>query len=344
MVPSASVVIPAYNARETIRECLAALSRQTFGGKYEVIVVDDDSTDETGRIVREMGAKCFSIRRGGPAKARNLGIEKARGEIVLFTDADCIPAGNWIEKITEPLRDDAVAGVKGVYRTRQRELTARFAQYEYEEKYDRVARDTYIDFVDTYSAAYKRSVLVENGGFNTSFPIATGEDAELSFRLAEKGYKMVFQPEAIVYHVHVDTPWRYFKRKFKQPYWRIEVVRRHPRKIYRDSHTPQSQKLQLFLFYPILLGVAGVVSHVPGAPTILLLSLSLFMISAVSLTTDVLKKDRVAGLFTPLFLLLRASAYGFGLVAGIVGFLYRNTVGKGKREGQTLSNEQGTIR
>lgn len=328
-MPLVSVVIPAYNACNTIGRCLKSLAEQTFGQDYEVIVVDDGSTDETSKIVKETGVNYFRVDKGGPAKARNLGIEKAKGEIVLFTDADCVLPDNWIEKMTEPFRDNVIVGVKGAYRTKQRELTARFAQYEYEEKYRRLARDKYIDFVDTYSAAYTRSVLMENGGFNTSFPIATGEDAELSFRLAEKGHRMVFQPEAIVYHFHVNTPWKYFKRKFKQPYWRIEVIRRHPGKFYRDSHTPQSQKLQLALFYLIFLGIIGVIVDLRFAPTVLFISLSIFVISALPLTIDTLRKDRMVGLLAPLFLLLRSSAYGFGLVAGIFGFLFRNIIRRG---------------
>src|SRR5213079_2963542 len=94
----------------------------------------------------------------------------------------------WLEQLVHPFLESShsvrpVVGVKGTYLTHQRSLVARFVQQEYEYKYDHMARLPEIDFIDTYSAAYCRQVLLDNGGFETAFSTPSVEDQELSFRL-----------------------------------------------------------------------------------------------------------------------------------------------------------------
>src|SRR5689334_23846816 len=90
-----SVIVPAYNAADTLPECLLSLGRQ-MRAPHEIIVVDDGSTDETAAIARDFGAWVVATqRRSGPAAARNLGVANARGNIVAFTDADCAPSPGW---------------------------------------------------------------------------------------------------------------------------------------------------------------------------------------------------------------------------------------------------------
>ena len=82
----------------------------------------------------------------------------------------------------------------------------RFTQLEYEDRYDRMAGVESIDFVDTYSAAYRRDIFLANGGFDRTFPTASVEDQEFSFRLTEKGYRLVFVPSAKVYPSSQSLP------------------------------------------------------------------------------------------------------------------------------------------
>ena len=136
-----SVVVPAFQAADVVGLCVRALSEQSMDRtRYEIIVVDDGSTDDTADVAREAGAdQVVCIPHGGPSVARNAGIEAARGEIVLFTDADCEPGPDWLARMTAPFTDAEVMGVKGTYRTRQTALIARLTQLEFEIRYERMA-------------------------------------------------------------------------------------------------------------------------------------------------------------------------------------------------------------
>jgi len=313
-----SVIVPGYNVQATVGACLEALLDQTIPrNEYEVIFVDDASSDGTTEIVRRYpDVRLLTLPENrGQANARNVGLEEARGDIILFTDADCVPARNWIEAMRKPFADPDIAGAKGIYRTEQRGLVARFAQLEYESRYGIMRRKRYIDFVDTYSAGYRREALAQHGGFDARFRI--DEDQELSFRMAEAGLKMVFNPEAVVYHHHPSTLWRYLKRKYLIGYWKAFVLNRHPEKAVSDSHTPQLLKVQLALAFAALGG--GIVSllYRPLAlPAVL--ALACFVATTMPFALRAAQRDRALGLASPFILFLRALALGLGLAVGVV--------------------------
>ncbi len=326
----ASVIVPAYNAAQTIEECIEALLKQSVPReKYEVIVVDDGSTDGTATLARSYGVRVLTQHRCGPAAARNAGAAQATGEILLFTDADCVATRTWIEDMARPFSPPVppnfggaggeVVGVKGTYLTRQRELVARFVQIEYEDKYDRMARQERIDFIDTYSAGYRRDVFLANGGFEAAFPTASVEDQEFSFRLARKGYKMVFVPQARVYHHHDVSLEEYVRRKFNIGYWKALLTQWHPERLVRDSHTPQILKLQI-----ILLGLAALGLLVaPLWPRSLWIAVGLaglFLVSTFPFVANAATKHLAVAVASPFLLALRATSLGLGFALGKARF------------------------
>src|SRR5690242_2350644 len=113
--PAISVVVPAFEAEATMGHCVAALSKQTVPrDQYEILVVDDGSTDDTAREAQRAGADhVLSLQRNvGPAGARNAGINRARGDLIVFTDADCEPQPDFVASLTNALRDPGIAGAK----------------------------------------------------------------------------------------------------------------------------------------------------------------------------------------------------------------------------------------
>ncbi len=318
-VPRYSVVVPVYNSKDIIYRCLDALAKQTLPRHdYEIIVVDDGSTDDTPRTLeQDPNIRLVRIPHGGPAAARNAGAEAACGDVIAFTDSDCAPAPDWLEQITRPFRSKGVIGVKGVYRSEQREPVARFVQLEYQYKYERMSRETHVDFIDTYSAAYRRDIFLQNGGFDTSFTAPSVEDQELSFRLAQKGYRLDFNPKAAVYHLHDRDLGEYWKRKFGIGYWKAYMLRWLPQKTFTDSHTSPSQRWQIGF-----LGLAGIALalslFIPWMLWAAAACMAAFFLTGLRFMYFVLRHDPLAGLITPLMLVVRAAALGIGLAVGFV--------------------------
>jgi cellulose synthase/poly-beta-1,6-N-acetylglucosamine synthase-like glycosyltransferase len=313
-----SIIIPTFNGASRIGNCLDALLNQIPARNIEILVVNDGSTDNTAEVVgRYPGVRLITQANAGPAAARNSGVLEAQGTTILFTDDDCVPMSDWVSAMLGAFENPEVVGAKGVYRTRQKSLTARFVQIEYEDKYRLMARLADIDFIDTYSAAFRRDRFLDMAGYDTSFRLACAEDVELSYRMSVRGWKMKFVPNAIVYHTHPDTFSKYLKKKYKFAFWRVLAVLKNPSKAVKDSHTPQLMKLQL-LFVPTLMMAAALDlmlrPRVPASVAVIMA----FLVSTLPFSLRAVKKDIVIGLLSPAMLAARACAQFLGLVGGFV--------------------------
>lgn len=325
--PEVSIIVPAYNAGEEIRKCLEALLNQQTERPYEIIVVDDGSTDNTPQIVKGFAeVRLLQQDNAGPAAARNRGIEAAEGRIILFTDDDCVPVPDWLEQMVAPLLTGDAAGAKGAYLTHQESLTARFVQVEYEEKYDRLKNFETIDFVDTYSAAFRRRALLECGGYDETFSTASAEDVELSFRMSRRDYRLVFTPRARVWHSHADSPLAYLSKKIKNGYWRTWAWRRNPGKIGGDTHTPITQRFQILLalLFPVSVLLAVWLPELWIAPPLIAVT---FLISTVPLVMRCLSRDIALGCAAPFFIALRAGGLAAGVGVGLIAAIWKEWLG-----------------
>lgn len=322
MDPFVSVIIPALNAGRVIDRCLSALAHQTLDrARYELLVVDDGSSDDTASRAEALGARVVRLdQTQGPGGARNAGIDAALGELIVFTDADCEPAAGFLEALVAPLGDPRIGGTKGVYLSRQQEPVARFVQLEYEDRYRHTAMTRWIDFVDTYAACFWKRDLVRVGGFDPMFRQCG--DQELSFRLAEAGVKIRFVPEARTFHLHSSRLSAYLRKKFGIGWWKVAVLRRHPGKALRDSHTPQTMKLELAAAAALaggivawgpmsLVGLGGLVGIELAA------SLGGFLLLTAPFTARAIWKDWRVGLMAPGLLFLRDLALAAGLITGL---------------------------
>ena len=317
-IMSVSIIVPTFNGASSIGNCLDALLKQTAGRDAEILVVNDGSTDNTADVVaRYFGVRLITQSNAGPAAARNRGALEARGTIILFTDDDCVPMPEWLAAMIEPFKDPNVVGVKGVYRTRQRRLVARFVQIEYEDKYRLMSDVPHIDFIDTYSAGFRRDRFLELNGYDTSFPVACAEDVELSYRMSARGWTMKFVPAAIVYHTHPDTLWRYLSKKYKFAFWRVLAVRKNPNKTLKDSHTPQLMKLQLLFAPALLLAISRDLVVRPKVPASLLVCAA-FLVGTLPFAWRAIPKDPIVGLLSPVLLAARACAQLLGVTAGLI--------------------------
>jgi cellulose synthase/poly-beta-1,6-N-acetylglucosamine synthase-like glycosyltransferase len=318
-----SVVVPAYNAERSIGRCISALQSQSLpGDRYEIIVVDDASCDQTAQVAQTAGARVLRLDQNvGAAGARNAGVAIAKGDIIVFTDADCEPTHSFLSELVAPLDDPDVGGAKGTYLTRQRSLVARFVQLEYESRYRRMRRFKWIDFVDTYAACYRKTDFERVGGFDVK--LRKSQDYELSFRLAAAGVRIRFVPAAQTYHLHADSLGEYLRKKNRIAWWKVAILRRHPEKAISDSHTPQTMKLEIAAACAALATTAAApllaASGLAGLGWLFsALTLSLFMGLALPFAVRALSRDPAAALVSPGFLFLRDLALAAGFAQGII--------------------------
>jgi len=204
-----SVVVPVWNGAATIGRTIEALLAQTRPAS-EIIVVDDGSTDQTAQALTRFGERVRVVHRvnGGPAAARNSGIEVARGGLIAFTDSDCEPATDWLASLSAGFDDDAerkIAGVGGVVRGDGATLTDQYIDLIRLLDPEPDARGQ-IPYLITANACFRRQALVEVGGFDEGFRKPGGEEAELGYRLRRAGYEFRFTPAAIVRHRHRQNP------------------------------------------------------------------------------------------------------------------------------------------
>ncbi|NLO91125.1 MAG: glycosyltransferase [Elusimicrobia bacterium] len=248
-----SIVIPAYNAARTIGQTLTACLSQTL--PCEVIVVDDGSTDNTPELARGFaGVKLLRQSNAGPATARNAGWRAASGELVFFTDSDCVPEKDWVEKLLAMFDSDEVGAAGGTYGIMNpHSLAARCIHYEIQFRHSRLPDR--VRYLGTFSLAVRKSLLERFGGFDQSFRIACGEDADFTYRLTEAGCVLRFTREARVGHYFPESTRAFLRQQFWRGYWIMRLMKRHPRRLGRDDYSGVRDAVQPPLFFLIMLAL-----------------------------------------------------------------------------------------
>src|SRR5271166_6170297 len=200
-LPPISVVIPVFNDSENLRHCLDAL-RHSSVQDFELIVVDDGSTDDSARIATEVGASVLRRdRQMGPAAARNLGARSAAAPLLFFLDADvCVHPDTLGHAVRELEAHPEVGAVIGSYDDSPSE--ERFIS-QYKNLFHRFVHQTARREASTFwtgCGAIRRDVFVGMGGFDTSFKRPSIEDIELGMRMIRAGHRIVLCPGMQVQH------------------------------------------------------------------------------------------------------------------------------------------------
>jgi GT2 family glycosyltransferase len=202
-VPSVSVVICTHNRAGRLERALRALGAQRRpAGGFEIVVVDDGSSDETPQVCRRLAARMPDLRyvstgeNLGLSPARNRGVAAARGDLILFVDDDCIPAPDWVLRMTESLRRrPVVAGAVATPSGGFAKLCHNVAQFY---GFMPCQRAGPVALIAGANMGFRREVLEDVGGFRDSRGYA--EDIEFILRARARGYAPYFDPRAIVTH------------------------------------------------------------------------------------------------------------------------------------------------
>jgi len=200
--PRISVVMPVYNAEGLLGECLAALTAST-GVDFEILVVDDGSTDRSREIAEAHGVRVIaSGGRLGPGGARNRGAEEARGDIVFFVDADVIVRPDTLRRLAGVFADPALDGAIAVQAPamRLRNICSLYKNLWMYHTYARRAGEN-VPLFYTTAAAIRRRAFMEAGGFDRNYTNPNVEDTDFGQKLARLGHRIQVLPDLEVEHV-----------------------------------------------------------------------------------------------------------------------------------------------
>lgn len=232
-----SVVIPVHNDPR-IRKCLASILGQDHPD-YEVIVVDDGSTDGTPQVIAEFqGVRVLRKEKGGAASARNDGAALAQGEIVLFLDSDTVVDSDFVSKMAAPFeRNPRIGMTHAIYGIENEDSFIARLIYE---KCDYIFRNLdEMDFAWSFGIAIRREVFRSIGMFDHQFPGAGSEDTDLAYRLCDGGHTIKLVREAVVRHHFHETLERHLKRHINQAKLRMMLIRKATR--FTDQQARPSQ-------------------------------------------------------------------------------------------------------
>ncbi|MBP7777612.1 MAG: glycosyltransferase [Acidobacteria bacterium] len=211
--PHVSVVVCAYNAAETLDDCLRSLQALTYP-RLDILVVDDGSTDATPDIARRYpDVTVVSVANGGLAAARNIGLARATGEIVAYTDADVRVDPDWLTYLVQPMLRGAMAGSGGpnVVPADDGWIAQVVARAPGGPTHvlldDRVA-----EHVPGCNMAFRKEALDAIGGFNPVY-LRAGDDVDICWRLQARGETIGFAPSALVWHHHRATVKGYWRQQ-----------------------------------------------------------------------------------------------------------------------------------
>jgi len=214
--PFVSVIIPVLNEERTIRECLTSLIKMDYPvERREILVVDNGSTDRTAEIVKSFPIQYLQEELRGSAAARNKGIKASRGEIVAFTDADCVVTTGWLWELVRAFDEEGVGGVAGevvAYPPRTpAEWYAARVRHLSPQKY--LSRPL-LPFAAFANLSFRRDVFDRIGLLDETIPL--GESTDFCTRLLQgTDLKLKYAPKALLFHRHRATTWEFVRQQWK---------------------------------------------------------------------------------------------------------------------------------
>jgi GT2 family glycosyltransferase len=206
--PSTSVIVATHDRPDLLAELVRSLGA-CDPRPDEMVLVDDASRSPAEHVLRDVPVP-FRVkvlrndRALGPGAARNRGVHASRGDVLLFTDDDCLVEPGWVGALSERLAstDGKLGGVGGRVLARDRDVFSRYYEFHriLEPRPHDASHPARIPYLVTANCAIRREAFMRAGGFDSRIPVAGGEDAALSIRIVKRGYYLEHVPDAVVRH------------------------------------------------------------------------------------------------------------------------------------------------
>ena len=210
--PRMSVIVCVYNGESTIRDCCEGLIELDYPD-FEVIIIDDGSTDDTAAIAAEYGFRIISTPNQGLSRARNIGLEAADGEIVAYTDGDARPDPHWLGYLALSFSSSDHVGIGGwnIAPPGDGWIAACVANAPGGPVHVLLS-DREAEHIPGCSMAFRAAALREIGGFDERYRTA-GDDVDVCWRLQERGWTLGFSPAAMVWHHNRNSIKAYWRQQ-----------------------------------------------------------------------------------------------------------------------------------
>ncbi len=304
-LPGVTVVTPIYNNARMIGECLESLLPQDYPD-YEVIVVDDGSTDDTPEVVRRYPVKLITNPHLGISAARNRAIRAARGEIIITMDSDLKVPGDLIRRMVEPLVEDprrgAVMAWWDISNPENLVASLIFRGYEYF-----VRNLVEPDFFWGYCFAIKKKIFDQVGYFDETLPLV--EDVDFAYRVVRAGYTIKILKDVRVQHYFRDSVVKHLRRHFKTARHKFLYVCRAGK--FTDHRGSPGEYFKLAVHLLTLLSLPLLFRY----PAIFLALLALSLLSHLRMTVWSMKKGFKYILMMPFEFITKIS-WSLGVIQG----------------------------
>jgi GT2 family glycosyltransferase len=210
--PKISVVVCSYNGSRTIGDCCEGLSQLDYPN-YEVLIVDDGSSDDTAAIASAYGFQVISTENRGLSNARNTGLEAASGEIIAYIDDDARPGPHWLTYLAATFLNTDFVGVGGPNITPPEDgLIAECIGHSPGNPTHILLTDQVAEHIPGCNMAFRKTALQAVGGFDPQFRIA-GDDVDICWKLQQRGWRLGFNPAAVVWHHRRSSVKAYWKQQ-----------------------------------------------------------------------------------------------------------------------------------
>jgi glycosyltransferase involved in cell wall biosynthesis len=234
--PKVSVVVALHNAARTLDECLMSLSKLNYQN-YEVIVVNDGSTDESADIIERYPFRTITTTNQGISASRNQGMKAATGEIVAYIDSDAMADPDWLGFLVATFQESDFAGVGGPNLVPKTDEWIAKCVYRSPGGPTQVMMDdTIAEHIPGCNMAFRKSALEDIGGFDPIFKTAA-DDVDICWRLLERKYTIGFSPSAVVLHRRRPSAKAYWKQQVGYGVSEALLERKHPNKFNPWGHT-----------------------------------------------------------------------------------------------------------
>ena len=260
-----SVIVPAYNEEVVIERSVLSIMEQTYSN-LEIVVVDDGSSDRTyqeaKRLENHFGHASIQVLRkpnGGKAKALNYGIEYATGDLIMVVDADSKLSPDAIERMVKYFVDDKIAAVAGsVYVSNRTNILTKLQALEYIQGLNMVRNGQaffrLVNIIPGPIGVFRKDAIREAGGYDSD---TFAEDADLTMKLINKGYRVEFEPEAYAYTEAPDKLLDLLKQRYRWTRGILQSIMKHKKTLLHMRRNPSISFVMWYMlfesiFWPVM--------------------------------------------------------------------------------------------